>query len=284
MVQRQRLFAYAKINLILKIIGKRTDGYHELHSIMQTIALHDVIDLSLEGDGITCYCGELSGPENLAYLAAKVFQERLGRVDGITLRIEKKIPVQAGLAGGSSDAAAVLKGLNTLYGNVFTREELLEMSKPLGADVPYFLMGGTVWASGRGDDLEKLPDVPELHLVLVKPIQGVDTTRAYGLFDGSEQGQQAVSRQEWENVLQAGSVEQVAALLTNDLETASIKLVPEIAKIKQKLSEHHCLGTLMSGSGSAVFGITPTAEAAVAISDALRREGFQVWQTKTVPA
>lgn len=274
-------FAYAKINLALAITGRRADGYHELQSVMQSISLYDVIRVRRRGDGITCRCGELSGPFNLAYRAAEKFVLRLGKTAGIEIEIEKKIPLEAGLAGGSSNAAAVLRVLNELYGSPLSGEELRELAGSIGADVPFCLNGGTMWATGRGEILAELPPAPRLELVVAKPLAGVNTQEAYRRFD--EEGQTGSLNQDaWIQALTAGRPEQVAALLSNDLEEVSIRMVPEIGHIKRIMLKSGCYGALMSGSGSAVFGLAYGQEQALTIARELRAQGYsEVWTAST---
>lgn len=276
-------FAYAKINLALAITGRRADGYHELQSVMQSISLYDVIRVWRRGDGITCRCGELSGPFNLAYRAAEKFVLRLGKPAGIEIEIEieKKIPLEAGLAGGSSNAAAVLRVLNELYGSPLSGEELRELAGSIGADVAFCLDGGTMWATGRGEILAELPPAPRLELVVAKPLAGVNTQEAYRRFD--EEGQTgSLNRDAWIQALTAGRPEQVAALLSNDLEEVSIRMVPEIGHIKRIMLKSGCYGALMSGSGSAVFGLTRGREHALRTAKVLREQGYsQVWTAST---
>ncbi|GAB6172552.1 4-(cytidine 5'-diphospho)-2-C-methyl-D-erythritol kinase [Paradesulfitobacterium aromaticivorans] len=274
-------FAYAKINLALAITGRRADGYHELQSVMQSISLYDVIRVWRRGDGITCRCGELSGPFNLAYRAAEKFVLRLGKTAGIEIEIEKKIPLEAGLAGGSSNAAAVLRVLNELYGSPLSGEELRELAGSIGADVAFCLDGGTMWATGRGEILAELPPAPRLELVVAKPLAGVNTKEAYRRFD--EEGQTgSLNQDDWIQALTAGRPEQVAALLSNDLEEVSIRMVPEIGHIKRIMLKSGCYGALMSGSGSAVFGLAYGQEQALTIARELRAQGHsEVWTAST---
>ena len=275
-------FAYAKINLALAVQGIREDGYHELQSVMQSIALHDIVRVRRYGEKVVCRCGALSGPENLAYKAAVLFQEQCGQFGGIEIEIEKHIPVQAGLAGGSTDAAATLRLLNQLYEEPLDREVLLALAGRCGADVAFCLLGGTMWAAGRGEQLELLPTAPKLDLVLIKPFAGVNTKEAYRQFDLVGQGGR-LKRTDWERALAQGSTQQIADLLYNDLEPASIHLVPEILKFKQQLLEAECYGALMSGSGSCVFGIAQGKQHAIEVAGQLRKKGFKnVWVTRTV--
>ncbi|KGP75531.1 4-diphosphocytidyl-2C-methyl-D-erythritol kinase [Desulfosporosinus sp. Tol-M] len=275
-------FAYAKINLALAIHGIREDGYHELQSVMQSIALHDIVRVRRRGEKVVCRCGALSGPENIAYKAAVLFLEQIGQFEGIEIEIVKHIPVQAGLAGGSTDAAATLRLLNQLYGEPLSREALLTLAMRCGADVAFCLRGGTMWATGRGERLEALPLAPLLDLVLAKPFAGVNTREAYLRFDLVGQGGR-LTRTEWEKALSQNSSQQIADLLYNDLELASAQMVPEILALKQDLLEAECYGALMSGSGSCVFGIAQGKQHAKEVAERLKRKGFKnVLVTRTV--
>ena len=275
-------FAYAKINLALAVHGIREDGYHELQSVMQSIALHDIVRVRRHGEKVVCRCGALSGPGNLAYKAAVLFLEQCGQSGGVEIEIEKHIPVQAGLAGGSTDAAATLHLLNQLYEEPLDRDVLLALAGRCGADVAFCLRGGTMWATGRGEQLELLPTAPKLDLVLIKPFAGVNTREAYRQFDLAGQGGR-LTRTDWERALTQGSTQQIAELLYNDLEPASIQMVPQILKFKQQLLEAECYGALMSGSGSCVFGIAQGKQHAIEVAGQLRKKGFKnVWVTRTV--
>ena len=275
-------FANAKINLALAIQGIREDGYHELQSVMQSIELHDIVRVRRHGEKIVCRCGALSGSGNIAYQAAREFMSQLGQSDGIEIEIEKRIPIQAGLAGGSTDAAATLRLLNQLYGNPFSNGELLKLAAQCGTDVAFCLKGGTMWATGRGERLDVLPPVPRLDLILIKPYAGVNTREAYRRFDRVGQFGRLI-KEEWEGILTAGSAQQIAGLLYNDLEQASIQLVPQIHNFKESLLEAGCYGALMSGSGSSVFGIAQGEQHARQVAEQLRKKGFKnVWQTKTI--
>ena len=275
-------FAYAKINLALAVLAIREDGYHELQSVMQSISLHDIVRIRRCGEKLVCRSGALSGPGNLAYKAAALYLEYCGLSDGIEIEIEKHIPIQAGLAGGSTDAAATFRLLNYLYKKPLDDEGLLGLAEKCGADVAFCLRGGTVWTTGRGERLELLPAAPEMDLVLIKPLAGVNTGEAYLRFDLLGQGG-SLNKAEWKKALSQGSAEQIAKLLYNDLEPASIQIVPEILTIKQLLLEAGCYGALMSGSGSSVFGIAQDKEHALKVAGQLKKRGYKyVWVTKTV--
>lgn len=276
-----KILAYAKINLALAVAGRREDGFHELETVMQSIELHDIVQVRQKGRGMVCQCGELSGPGNLAYKAAEVFLEYWGKPENIEINIAKHIPLQAGLAGGSSDAAATLLALNELFARPFNLLILKEMAEKCGADVPFCLLGGTKWAAGKGEKLEELPAAPRLELVLVKPEAGVNTGEAYRRFDAAGKSTR-LERSRWETVLQGGSVLELAGLLSNDLEQVSLELVPEISGIKQLLLQKGCLGALMSGSGSAVFGIARDEVHASEVAGIMLKKGYtNVWRTRT---
>lgn len=274
-------FAYAKINLGLAVREKRQDGYHELQTVMQTVGLYDKVKLTITGYEIECICGGLSGPKNLAYQAAERFMKGLDLKRGVRIEIKKKIPIQAGLAGGSSDAAAVLRGLNHLLNTPYSQEELLELANQLGSDVAFCLQGGTQWAEGRGEKLFALPAAPEMDIILVKPWQGINTGESYRRFDqlGKEH---SLNFEVWQEALSSLSIERVALLLSNDLEIGSQSILPEIADVKKSLMEAGCYNALMSGSGSAVFGIARSEAQAQDIAVSFKNKGYSVWVTKTI--
>lgn len=275
------MFAYAKINLGLAVKGKRPDGYHELQTVMQTIDIHDTVNVSLSGSGIECLCGWLSGPRNLAYQAARLFLGGLNYSKGVRIEIEKRIPVQAGLAGGSSDAAATLCGLNQLCNQPYSREELFQIANRLGSDVAFCLQGGTQWAEGRGEKLLPLTEAPVMSLVLVKPQLGINTGESYRRFDLLGRGH-PLSFQAWEEAMQSGSIEKIALLLSNDLEVGSQAILPEIAGLKEDLIKAGCYSALMSGSGSTVFGIAHSETEAQEIKYFFQEKGYAVWAIKTI--
>ena len=276
-------FAYAKINLALAILGVREDGFHELQSVMQSIALHDVVSVRRYGNELVCNCGAISGSANIAHKAAALFLERLGKTEGIEISIDKRIPAQAGLGGGSADAAAVLRLLNRLYDNPFSEEILVQLAGKCGADVAFCLNGGSKWASGRGELLEDLPTAPTLDLVLAKPFAGISTKEAYIRFDKAGRGGR-LDKEAWEKALKQASGQQIAALLYNDLELPSGQLVPKIFELKESLLKAGCYGALMSGSGSCVFGLANGEKHAGEAAAYMRKKGHKnIWVTKTIP-
>ncbi|MDD5900025.1 MAG: 4-(cytidine 5'-diphospho)-2-C-methyl-D-erythritol kinase [Lachnospiraceae bacterium] len=254
-------YAYAKINLSLDILGTRPDGYHEVQMIMQSLQLHDTVTLNAgSGQGITMTCSDTTLPadeHNLAYRAAVLFCNTYGIAEGIHLHLKKRIPIAAGLAGGSSDAAAVLRGLNELYGNPANTEELASLGVKLGADVPYCLMLGTALSEGIGERLTALPPAPDCCCLLVKPAAGASTRQIYTDYDALVQSAniEHPDTKQLLNALSAGDYRTLTNGLCNVLEPVTMRLVPEIASIKEALQSHGADGVLMSGSGPTVFAL-----------------------------
>ena len=254
-----KLKAPAKINLYLAIKGKRADGYHDIESLMQKIDLADQIQLRIGGQGIrlTCVGADLPTDEgNLAYRAADAFLRKTGR-SGVDIFLEKKIPVAAGLGGGSSDAAAVLRGLNRLFAVDMADDELLALAKPLGADVPFFMYDWpAAWATGIGEKLTMAEPLADCHLVLVNPGLAVSTGWVYenfALTSGSNTFILARGRQSGDSLSLWRP--KMPEDLYNDLEAVTIPHYPEIEQIKNELRQDGAVGVLMSGSGPTVFGL-----------------------------
>jgi 4-diphosphocytidyl-2-C-methyl-D-erythritol kinase len=267
--------SYAKINLSLDILGKRPDGYHAIESVMQTISLHDTLTLTFpDGSGdirVTCDMPGIPTDEsNLAYRAAALFFERMGIEPALDIHIEKRIPPEAGLGGGSSNAAAVLRALNR---SLFTVDcsLLAELAAQVGSDVPFFLIGGTAFVRGRGEVIQPLPDIEPWRLVIVKPPFGISTAWAYRRLDelgasreqptASERMRNCIEKEGVSTELDTGCRE-LPRLLGNDLELPAIERHPEIGDIKKALMEAGACGSLMCGSGSAVFGLFEDEETA----------------------
>jgi 4-diphosphocytidyl-2-C-methyl-D-erythritol kinase len=252
------LKAHAKINLSLDVLKRRDDGYHDLKMVMQTLALHDKITLEKTEDNLIYLEPGLkwlpSGPDNLAYKAAALIMEQCGIKNGIRITIEKRIPVAAGLAGGSADAAAVLKGINTMFDIGLTQEELMEMGKSLGADVPYCIVGGTMLAEGIGDKLTRLNPFGGFDVILLKPKVGVSTSWVYKNLDLNK----VISRPDTELILSAIAEKNIGILaknMKNVLEDVTVPRYPVIQQAKDKLKSLGALGSMMSGSGPTVFGL-----------------------------
>lgn len=260
-----KLFAPAKINLLLAVLGLRDDGFHELVTIMHQISLTDIVHLELSAlPGIRIHTTDprLGDDEsNLAYQSAARYLDLTGINQGVNILIEKRIPLGAGLAGGSTDAAAVLKGMNQLHGQLLPAEQMYELAAHLGSDVPFCLLGGTALAAGRGEKLTPLPVTGIPYLVLVKPAINISTAKIYREWDRRGESCDPGFREMMAN-LQAGDWEQIARSLYNSLEPITASWVPLVEQIKQRLQERGAQGVLMSGSGPTVFGLFKTAEAA----------------------
>lgn len=260
-LQSYTSYAYAKINLSLDILGTRPDGYHEVRMLIQSLQLHDTVTLKIsDTPGITMTCSDATLPvdeHNLAYRAAALFCSTYGITDGIALHLEKKIPVAAGLAGGSSDAAAVLRGLNKMYGTLATAEDLAALGVTLGADIPYCLMLGTALSEGIGERLTPLPAAPHCCCLLVKPAAGASTKQIYTEYDALVKTTD-IKHPNTDLMLLAlseGNYHALVSGLCNVLESVTTRLVPEIASIKEALQFLGADGVLMSGSGPTVFAL-----------------------------
>jgi len=261
--------AYAKINLTLEILSKREDGYHDIVSVMQSISLCDRLRIrALPGD-IMVHCsdhGVPSGRENIAYKAADRLKNALGVKKGVWISIEKGIPSAAGLGGGSSDAAAVLRGLNRLWKAGLSKDELIALAKDVGADVPFFIQGGTALAQGIGERLKKLSPITTLWFVLVKPPFGVSTKEVYEKFDSMEK--KIKSRPHHQRLLAAlyrGELKNASINMVNMLEEVTVSLHPQVKEVIDALKQAGCEKVLMCGSGPTVCGIVSSRERAFEI-------------------
>jgi 4-diphosphocytidyl-2-C-methyl-D-erythritol kinase len=243
------LEAFAKINLCLRITGRREDGYHLLQTVMQTLDLADDVLLRVQGRGIEFSCDEPGlENDNLAVKAAALFYQRLARPPEIFIDLRKRIPAGAGLGGGSSDAAAVLRGLNFLYENTFTDAGLWEMARRLGADVPFFLRGGRALCTGIGDIITPLPDFAQGAFVLVKPPFSLSTGMIYALWDDFA----GEWRDDANNYLPEQKIN-IKYNFVNELERVVFSVYEDLPCLKAELYELGADAVLMSGSGSAVF-------------------------------
>ncbi|GAK43141.1 4-(cytidine 5'-diphospho)-2-C-methyl-D-erythritol kinase [Paenibacillus urinalis] len=250
--------APAKINLMLDVLHKRSDGYHEVEMIMTMVDLADRIEMSeIKRDTImiSSQAGYIPLDEkNLAFQAAKLVKDRYDVKKGVYIHLDKKIPVAAGLAGGSSDAAATLRGLNKLWGLNISDEELRLLGAELGSDVPFCITGGTALATGRGEQLHQLPNPPQCWVVLAKPPINVSTAEVYGRVR-SDQIQRHPSAKRMEDAIRNQSFAGVCKELGNALEDVTLKLHPEVGQLKEAMMKLGADGVLMSGSGPTVFGL-----------------------------
>lgn len=258
--------AYAKLNLTLGVTGKRADGYHLLDSLMLTTSLCDELTVERSGEVTVTVTGATLPYRNTVRTAAEYYYALTGR--GANVRLRKRIPSEAGLGGGSADAAAVLRALDRLYGET-DRETLYAIALKTGADVPFCLHGGLCRAQGIGELLEPLPLGGTLHFVIAKPSMGVSTK---ALFTALTLPCPLPDNVAAARALQAGDAQALAPVLFNALEAPAVANVPDIAVIKEKLLSLGALGACMTGSGSAVFGLFPDAESAAQAEEALASE------------
>lgn len=255
MMKKIILPAPAKVNLFLRILGKRKDGYHEVRSLMQPVSLYDHVTVTVsEGAGVTVGSSNPAAPkdsENIAFKAAALFLKEAGLDKRVNIWLDKRIPVGAGLGGGSSDAAAVLKGLNTLSGAPFDNVRLKDIGALIGSDVPFFIQCRPAIASGRGEALAKV-SLQSYHYILINPGFEVSTAWAYGNFDLTKSNKD-------NNLLYSeeafGGVDAIKGLLVNDLEAVTSARHPAIGGMKKTLKDSGAVASLMSGSGPTVFGI-----------------------------
>lgn len=249
--------SYAKINLSLDVLGTLPNGYHEVKMVMQTVSLYDLVELTKQDEGISLSCSVKFLPvnsDNLAYRAAEAFFKETGIEGGVKIFLKKHIPIGAGLAGGSGNAAAVLTGLNKMYEANLSTEKLCEIGKSLGADVPYCIIGGTRLAEGIGEKLSPLPKMPNCHLVLVKPTFSISTKWVYDNIDACKD----LVHPPTDNLIEAlekGDLKLLCQNMGNVLEDVSIAHYPVLTQVKEDLISLGAIGAQMSGSGPTVFGI-----------------------------
>lgn len=260
MIRHLGLKAYGKINLGLDVLGKRKDGYHEVRMIMQTVGLYDKIDIYLkETPGIEVITNLYYLPvneNNLVYKAARLLMDEFHVNHGIRIHLKKFIPVSAGMAGGSSDAAAVLFGVNKMFQMGLSKEQLMKRGVKIGADVPYCIMRGTALSEGIGEILTPLPDMPQCKILIAKPPVSISTKFVYEHLNLA--GLKKEDHPDIDGMISAikkNDIYQVSHRLGNVLETVTISEYPAIAKIKDKIKELGAVNAIMSGSGPTVFGI-----------------------------
>jgi len=267
MIKHLGLKAYGKINLGLDVLRKREDGYHEVRMIMQTVGIFDRIDLSRKpspGIQVETNLHYLPTNENnLVYKAAKLLMEEFGIRDGVSIRLNKFIPVAAGMAGGSSDAAAVLFGVNKMFQLGLTTQELMERGVKIGADVPYCVMRGTALSEGIGEILTPLPPMPQCQVLIAKPSVNVSTRFVYEHLHANDlRPEQHPDIDAIIDGIRKKDVYRIANHLGNVLETVTVKEYPVIQTLKCQMLEYGAIGSLMSGSGPTVFGLFTNPKAA----------------------
>ena len=269
---------YSKINLGLDVIGKREDGYHDLRMVMQTLQLRDLVDIDIfpsDGMQVEMTCSDSSLPvddSNLCVKAAKLLMEEFNITRKVVIHLVKNIPIAAGMAGGSADAAAVLEGLNDMLDLGLSKDELMKRGVKLGADIPYCIMKGTALAEGIGDKLTRLNPMVNYPIVIAKPPEGVSTAFVYGNLEVDN-----LSHPNIDALISAIDNEDVAGIASsmgNVLESVTIPALPVVDDIKNIMKKHKALGAMMSGSGPTVFGIFPNEHQASKASSALKRSNM----------
>lgn len=279
-----QLKAYAKINLGLDVVRRLENGYHEVKMVMQTVGIYDELTLKRRESGIvvTTDSGELpTNEDNLIYKAAKLMTERYGIKAGVSIHLQKNIPIAAGMAGGSTDAAATMKGMNELFDLGCTKQELMELGVQIGADVPYCVMGGTALAEGIGEKLTALTPAPDCFVLVAKPDINVSTKYVYEHLDAAGV-EKHPDIDGMVKAIEEGSLQGVLDRMENVLEGVTVPAYPIIDTIKNRMKELGALNSLMSGSGPTVFGIFTEEEKARNAYEIIKSEALakQIFVTK----
>ncbi len=278
--------AYAKVNLTLDVLGKREDGYHDLKSVMQTLSIRDDIEIDVgTGKPWVLHCTKEGIPadeRNLAWKAAKTYCETMNLdPQGLEIRITKRIPTEAGLGGGSADAAAVLRALNRHFGDPLSIMALAELGGQVGSDVPFCVVGGTCMVEGRGERLRKLPDLPECFFVVCKPDFSNSTAELYRRLDEVGIGARP-NHQAMESALLAGDLGRICQNILNVFDPVVTAEHLELNYIKSICNSYGSVAQQMTGSGSAVYAIVPSFEFAAVICNMLRENYPQIFIGKPV--
>lgn len=282
-MQARTVPAPAKLNVILEVLGRRADGYHDLWSVLVLVDLCDTVTVASRRRGIRLTVGPPvvpAGPENLAFRAAETFFETWARPGGAAITLRKRIPVGAGLGGGSSDAAAVLAALNAMAGRPLTRERLLDLAAGLGSDVPFFFSGGAALVTGRGEQVADLPPPHPRWLVLALAGGPVSTAWAYGqLAPGPLRSPDPA----WRAAASAGQTEALLGMAFNRLEEVVLPARPDLAALKGRLETLGAAPVGLTGTGAALFGFAAGRTVARAWSQLLKAEGSEAWVCRTLP-
>lgn len=267
------LEAYAKVNIGLDVVRRMENGYHEVRMIMQTLSLHDILTLEMclePGIVVTTDSRELTNPQdNLVYKAAQVMFETYDLSGGLKIHLQKRIPIAAGMAGGSTDAAAVFRGINQLYELNLPKETLMKLAVRLGADIPYCIVGGTYLSEGIGEILTPAPSMPECYVLVAKPPIGVSTKWVYENLHAN----QLQEHPDIDGMLEAMKEQNLGLLaerMDNVLEHVTVTKYPVIVEIQQMMELHGAIKAMMSGSGPTVFGLYETREAMEQAYDSMK--------------
>ena len=270
MVEMLKKLAPAKINIFLRVLRKRPDGYHDIFSFMQQISLYDELTFLPHPNSIVLKCPNSNLPtseDNLIFRAAKAVFSYTGYQSGVEITLMKNIPVAAGLGGGSSDAAVTLLALNKMCNLGLEKEALMKLGAKLGADVPFFIFGNSAFASGIGNRLKTIKNIPKLHFVLINPYFPLSTKMVY-----ENLNLRLTKKRINYSIPRFFALSDIIREMCNDLEAASLRMHPELADIKQLLLRHNALGAIMSGSGPTVFGIFTDENTAKKAAEAIKKE------------
>jgi 4-diphosphocytidyl-2-C-methyl-D-erythritol kinase len=285
-MNQNKLNSYSKINLTLNILSRREDGYHEIETIIQSINLTDQVIITEEKEGIKIKCNHPEVPVNansLSYRSAEKIINRYGIKKGVSIEIEKNVPLSSGLAGGSANSATILIGINKLFSLNLSNEDLRGIGEELGMDVPFFIQNGTALAYQRGEKLTPLTSInPPLWVIIINPGFDISTQWAYHNLDLDSIKREKNNTKAMLKALKEGKLQEITKNLFNSFESLIIKEYPEVGRIKNRLIEEGVLGALMSGSGPTVFGITHNKEEALKIYEKLKPEYKLIWVVHTI--
>jgi 4-diphosphocytidyl-2-C-methyl-D-erythritol kinase len=273
------LKAHAKINLSLDVLARLDDGYHKIESVKQQVGLHDEIIIEpFENLKVICSNNNIPPKENLVFKTALLLKNEYGVIDGAKITIKKNIPLASGLAGGSTNAATALIGLNKLWELELDEQELLKLASEIGMDVPFCVVGGSCFAEGKGTKLTKI-EIPEMHVLLINPGFEVSKRNAYQTLDLSQTGKQLATRK----LLDANKdVKDIAKQLHNDFETVLLTKHNALKEIKENLMKNNALNAIVSGSGPTVFGLFETEDALNKAYENLKEHYPFVFKTRTL--
>ena len=280
-----RIEAHAKVNLCIEVLGRRDDGYHEVASVLQTISFADTLVFE-PGETISLRCdvADLDLPDNLVLEAAKLLQDATGTRQGAGIHLSKRIPVAAGLGSGATDAAATLVGLDRLWGTELPAERLEELAAQLGSDVPFFLQGGTAFASGRGEHVSALPPVPQAWIVLLKPAieMASKTARMYAMLNDGHFSAGLRTERLAAHLRAGGDMDE--SLLYNVFEEVAFDFVPDLSGHRSLFLEAGAASVHLAGAGPALFTVVPGEAEGGAVRDRLEAQGLEAYVARTVSA
>ena len=277
--------SYAKINLALEIGKKLPNNYHEIKSIMQQVNLSDELSFKKINENkiiINCNFNELNNPNNICYKAALLLKNRFNIKEGVEISIKKNIPIGSGLAGGSGNAAATLKAMNKIFDLILSEDELTEIGKEIGSDVPFQLIGGTALVEGVGEIITRLNSIKDVNILLINPDTEISTKWAYEEFDKVNNQRENNHIEKILNGIKSNNLNEISENLYNDFEELIFEKYPGIKKIKEDLIKNNALDALMSGSGSSVFGLFENEESIKKAFENLTDKYRNVFLLKTV--